>query len=229
MKHYKRFALYFLPQGALHRFGAGWFGWDVITGTDINQNDRMLPLSLQQFVEKPRKYGLHATIKAPFRLKSLKDYEALIATTQQIAKRHGAFTLSLSMTKLGRFLALTCTEGDPKPLKDLAADCVQSLDVFRAPLTEDELNKRLAAHLKENEKSNVMTWGYPYVFESYRFHITLTDKVSAKNREALEPYLETNLAPCIYGAVTVNAISLVGEREDGQFESIRAFPLSNLK
>jgi hypothetical protein len=67
-----RYALYFVPpaDSALYRFGAGFLGYDCYTGERLRhpQDIALTASEWEQFTHEPRKYGFHATLKAPFRL-----------------------------------------------------------------------------------------------------------------------------------------------------------------
>src|SRR6266436_2078374 len=67
-----RYAIYFVPapDTALYRFGAGALGYDCFTGADMATLDT-LPVDAgawRELTREPRRYGFHATLKAPFRL-----------------------------------------------------------------------------------------------------------------------------------------------------------------
>jgi Protein of unknown function (DUF1045) len=63
----------------------------------------------------------------------------------------------------------------PTPaLAALASHCTTSFDVFRAPMTKKERVRRMASHLSPSQMQNLDRWGYPFVFEDFRFHMTLT-------------------------------------------------------
>src|SRR5262249_12768926 len=67
-----RYAIYFVPpaDSALYRSGAGFLGYDCYPGKRLRQpQDTGLTASeWAQLTREPRRYGFHATLKAPFRL-----------------------------------------------------------------------------------------------------------------------------------------------------------------
>jgi len=75
--------------------------------------------------------------------------------------------------RLGRFLALCPLEPSPA-LSALAADCVRAFDRFRAPPSAAELARRRQAGLSPRQEALLREWGYPYLFDEFRFHMTLT-------------------------------------------------------
>src|SRR5215813_6768347 len=67
-----RYAIYFVPpaDSVLYRFGAGVLGYDCYTGESLPPpHDIALAASeWDALTHEARKYGFHATLKAPFRL-----------------------------------------------------------------------------------------------------------------------------------------------------------------
>jgi hypothetical protein len=62
-------------------------------------------------------------------------------------------------------------------LEDLADRCVVEFDEFRRPADEAELARRRAATLTPRQEELLLRWGYPYVLEQWRFHLTLTGRL----------------------------------------------------
>ena len=59
-------------------------------------------------------------------------------------------------------------------LQLLADDCVRQFDPLRDALSPAELHKRcVGAHVDAGHEARVRRWGYPHVFEHWRFHLTL--------------------------------------------------------
>jgi hypothetical protein len=72
----------------------------------------------------------------------------------------------------------------------LAADCVTAFDRFRLPLTPQERGQRLAAGLSTSQIAHLERWGYPFVFDDFRFHMTLTGRFGADRRGAIATLLQ---------------------------------------
>ena len=224
MDHYRRYALYYTPPyGDFADFGAAWLGWDAFRGWEVPQ-PKLPGLDLPAITAEPRRYGFHATLKAPFRLADDRTEIGLIRAVGALARQLRPVTLpGLALTRIGPFLALT-PEGDPAALNALAAQAVEALDAFRAPLTEAEIARRNPDRLSPRQRALLDAWGYPYVFDEFQFHMTLTgalddatlDRVSA----ALRPRLHVVPRPFTLGVLT-----LVGEREDGRFRILNRAPL----
>jgi hypothetical protein len=88
---------------------------------------------------------------------------------------------SLEVRRLGGFIAVVPTEPSAA-LADLAAATVAALDPFRAPPSEAELARRRKARLSDRQEALLMKWGYPYVMEEFRFHLTLTGRLDRRRR-----------------------------------------------
>jgi len=119
--HFTRYAVYYTPpEGAFSEFGAAWLGWDATRGTAVAHPD-MAGLPVAEITETPRKYGLHATMKPPFRLTDGQDEAGLRdAFARFCAQARPVLLDGLTVTALGRFLTLM-PEGDTSALDALAA------------------------------------------------------------------------------------------------------------
>ncbi|WP_319825109.1 DUF1045 domain-containing protein [Thalassovita sp.] len=226
MTEFNRYAIYFAPEpGPLADFAACWLGWDLLTGTPATQME-LDGVNLDVITETPRKYGFHGTIKPPFRLAIGQDPSALTQATASLCKRLSPVVLDgLCLARLGRFLALV-PSGDTTPLKMLAADVVRSLDRFRAAPDEQETARRLRARLTARQLELLHRWGYPYVMEEFRFHMTLTGTMPRPDAKALKAKLEPVLASLLHQPLRVNSLCLVGQDSSGMFRLIQRFFLS---
>jgi Protein of unknown function (DUF1045) len=74
-----RYAIYFVPAAGsdLYRFGSSILGYDCYTGEAVTHPDDVTgdAASWCSITEEPRRYGFHATLKAPFHLS--RDYTEL--------------------------------------------------------------------------------------------------------------------------------------------------------
>ncbi len=207
---------------ALAAFGASWLGWDLETGASVPHPD--VP-GLPKITATPRKYGFHGTLKPPFRLAEGVGFEDLREAVAGLAARLRPATLEgLELAEIGRFLALV-PRGEANALADLAFTCVTELDRFRAEADAAEIAKRRAGGLSPRQDAMLLTWGYPYVGEEFRFHMTLSSKLDASElaraRNAVARLLPDPPEP-----FEIGSISLVGERKDGMFQLIHRCALS---
>lgn len=228
MADFTRYAVYFVPQsGALAGFADSWLGWSARQGVLVRHPDLAgLPLPISDITQKPRKYGFHATLKPPFRLaqgssQSLlaQDCQGLAATMQAVDLGH------LSLARLGRFLALV-DPNESAAVNELAAQIVTKLDGHRAPMSSLETEDRLKSARTPRQQDLVGAWGYPHVLDQYRFHMTLTGKLSKDDLSVTQAALEDVLRPMLETPIAIDTISLMGEAEDGMFHVIDSFPLT---
>jgi len=144
MTGWRRFAVYYAPrpETALGRFGVAWLGWDPERGAEVAPPAlRGLPRPWEEIVAAPRRYGFHATLKAPFRLAAGADPAGLDAAAAALAADRVAFAVPVGLAALGPFLALTPRRPEPA-LAEIERACVQGLDGFRAPLTAARSRRR---------------------------------------------------------------------------------------
>ncbi|MCJ2033339.1 DUF1045 domain-containing protein [Methylobacterium sp. J-068] len=185
-----RYALYFTPApgSALDAFGDAIFR-DAILGDGVPGVPEALRTFLAANTAEPRVYGFHATLKAPMRLGPGVTEADLLAAAEGLAlHREPILVGPLRVTALGDVIALV-PEAAPPTLGLFAAECVAALDPLRAPLTGAERARRRPEHLGPRERSLLERWGYPHVFEAFRFHMTLTGGLAPRDREAFLPAL----------------------------------------
>jgi putative phosphonate metabolism protein len=188
-----RVAVYYAPRpdDALFAAGAAWLGRDPHSGAPVPHPD--IP-NIAQVTAEPRRYGFHATLKPPMRLTEGCRWSDVVAAAGELAERTAAFDLPpLAVADVFGFLALRETVPSP-PLQALADDCVERLDPFRAPTTEAELARRRRAGLSPPQDAMLVRWGYPYVFDTWFFHMTLTRRLDAAEKRLYRPAAEAYLA-----------------------------------
>jgi putative phosphonate metabolism protein len=226
-QEFTRYAVYFTPPpGAWAALGASWLGWDVAQGQPVPHPDiAALPAPPEALTETPRKYGFHATLKAPMRLAAQRTPQGLADALETVAAQTAPVTLEgLAVSTLGHFVALT-PRGDVTALNAFAAGLVTSLDGFRAPATEAELARRRKSGLSPRQDALMLKWGYPYVLEEFRFHMTLSGRLDPEAAKAVQSALAPHFAQLLPGQVVIDAVTLAGEGADGRFREIRRYPL----
>ncbi|NAZ36483.1 DUF1045 domain-containing protein [Rubellimicrobium sp. CFH 75288] len=219
-----RHAIYWMPEGPLARWGGRWLGWDAVEGCAVPQppipgHDRA------RLTAAPRRYGLHATLKPPFRLAPGRTEAELAAALAALAARTApAVAPALTVARLGGFLALV-PEGDEAALSGLAALCVEQLDPFRAPPSAAEIARRRAAGLDAEEEANLQRWGYPWVMDRFRFHVTLSGPVTEAEADALRAALAADPPP-LPRPFAVAALAHAVEGPDGLFRLRHRYALT---
>ena len=228
MDGYVRYAIYYAPptDHPLTAFGAAWLGWDAEAGkTRAHPRVSGLPRAVDDITATPRKYGFHGTLKPPFRLAEGMGVADLHAAVQALTATQPSVMLDgLQVAQLGTFVALV-PEGETGPLAHLAATMVEALDGFRAPLTEPEIARRRKAPLSPRQATYLARWGYPYVMEDFRFHLTLTGALAEEDAQSVAAALRGHLAPFLGSPFWLRDVCLFGEGQDGRFHNLRRYPL----
>lgn len=226
---FERFAIYYAPESGsdLEAFGRGWFAWDP-------EADRAAPALEIEGLPAPRaaltktaaRYGLHATLRAPFRLAPKLSLNALTAALSDFAEDAAmAVGPRLVVSDDLGFVSLR-PDGPAPAIDELAADCVRSLNAFRAPLTEAETARRRASGLSEAQEAHLAAWGYPYVLDAFRFHITLTSRLEGDASAQASAALRAHLEPMLRAPFQIREICLFGDQGAGQrFRLLRRFRL----
>ncbi|MFN0113658.1 MAG: DUF1045 domain-containing protein [Paracoccaceae bacterium] len=223
-----RYAIYYAPPpGPFASAASAWLGWDADAGREVAHPDLPgLPGTPAALTEAPRRYGFHGTLKPPFRLAPGATPDALAAAAAALAARLRPVEFPcLRFAAIGGFLALV-PEGEARDLTTLAAAAVENLDRFRAPPDDAEIARRRPDWLSERQRKYLARWGYPYVMDEFRFHLTLTGDIgrdaAAETATALAPWF----APVLPRPFRIGELCLFAELPDGRFRVLHRYPLS---
>jgi putative phosphonate metabolism protein len=214
-----RYALYFTPpqDDPLTMLASRWLGRDAFSNAAFAAKGVGEIDATEQFrtTEEPRRYGFHATLKAPFELASSVTERDLMEVATEFASKTPAFTLpQLVLGQLGRFFALV--PGDLYPaLQNFSADVVRTFEPFRATLSEADLARRKPEQLDEAHRANLLRWGYPYVMEQFRFHMTLTGQVEPPRQAATAAALRQIFADHIGRPHSISGLAVFVEETRG--------------
>lgn len=185
-----RVALYYAPAAAdpLWARGAEWLGRDPLTGAARAQPALS---DIATLTAEPRLYGFHATLKPPMALREGIRWDDVARTARIIAATIPAFDLpTLAVADLHGFLALRETAPSPA-LQALADACTAGADALRAPPEADELARRRRGGLSGAQEANLTGWGYPYVFATWAFHMSLTRRLTEGERARVRPVAQS--------------------------------------
>lgn len=221
-----RYALYFTPAPETEwwRAGCQWLGRDAQTDVRCFQPSvaGVLPTQLKQLTIDARRYGFHATLKAPFRLAPGFSEEHLLAMAEAFTATQRSLQVDmLQVQELGNFMALQPAADNntgSDELGVLAMRCVSYFDLLRAAPTATELAKRRRTELNVRQEALLQRWGYQFTEEEYRFHLTLTDALDAIDEEAvyaIRSAAETCFSKALTTPMTVDALSIFREEEPG--------------
>lgn len=227
MTRMNRYAVYFAPRpGAFATRAAEWLGWDAATGQTLPQPDLPgLPQPAAQMTTDPRRYGFHGTIRAPFRLADGVGEAEVRNCLALLAARLAPVTCDgLALENLHGFLALTPT-GCEAALFDLAALVVEGTEDLRATLTKPEIARRRPETLTPRQRELLDLWGYPYVMEEFRFHLTLTDRLPEDLTCRVMDALQTHFSPVLPHPFRIEDLCLFGEDATGQFHLLHRYAL----
>lgn len=188
MNEGSRYAIYFVPAAAstLYQFGSSVLGYDCYTGETLTQPDELTRdvRDWRGMVEEPRRYGFHATLKAPFHLSAACTEMQLIDALRNFAVSRPVVPMIVPVIGIISGFAAVVPEQPVPALDALAADCTSAFDCFRAPMSPQERARRIAIGLSLAQIENLDRWGYPYVFADFRFHMTLTGRIAADARDS---------------------------------------------
>jgi 2'-5' RNA ligase len=219
-----RFAIYYAPpaDSPLSAVGAAWIGRDAGSGEPRDQPAApgFEPSRFAAVTTFPRFYGFHATLKAPFELAEGKTRAEVFAAADAFAAPRRGFTLRLEPAALSAFVALVEREASAE-MQALHIGCLEAFEPFRAPLSAADTQRRLAAGLDETGRSNLARWGYPYVREQFKFHMTLSTALEAGEGEALLMAAREVFSPVLAAPVPVDGVCVFEqEARDAPFRLV---------
>ena len=219
--NFSRYAIYYIPDLHLFQIGSDWLGWNSISGQETT-----LSFDHRRITDRPRKYGFHGTVKPPFSLASHSTQgelqDAFHAFCASISPATGG---ALKISRLGRFLAMT-QDVQSNEVTKLAASTVSYFDKFRAPLSDTDIEKRRRNRLTPQQDALMLRWGYPYVMQEFKFHMTLTGPLAHDKIDEIERRANSMFHDFLDQPLNINSLALLGEEEDsGRFHVIERLSL----
>jgi len=218
-----RVALYYAPSpdDPLWAAGNAWLGRDPEANIVLPQPD--LP-NIHAVTSDARLYGFHATLKPPMRLRG--TFESLATDAKALCSRIAPFDLPpLAITDLHGFLAL-CESAPTPALHALADACVAGVDHHRQPPDEAELVRRRKGGLSPERDAMLQRWGYPDVFTTWRFHMTLTRRLIPDEATLFRPAAAAHFRDVLETPRRVHEVCLFVQPEAGaSFRLARRLPL----
>jgi putative phosphonate metabolism protein len=226
MGNYPRYAIYYAPApgSVLDRFGADLLGYDAFRGDDLPfPGDVTLARpDWRDLTQDPRKYGFHATLKAPMALAPGRTEAELAAACESFA----ATARSIPMIEpvvdsISGFIAVMPAKPSAELLQ-FAWDVTHEFDSFRAPLTPRDRARRNPEKLTPRQCEYLDRWGYPYVMEEFRFHMTLTGRLDPARREPVMAMLRDRFSAIGLKTLAINRIALFRQNHaDSRFRIIQ--------
>ncbi len=214
-----RYAIYYAPEPASGwwRFGCAWLGRDAITGAGMEPPEvqGVAAEEIARWTEGARRYGWHATLKAPFRLAPPYTAADLYEEAAQAAAALPRAEFgALELAEIGSFVALRLASARPA-VDAVACECTRRFDHLRAPATAQELAKRLDAGLTPRQQQILRRWGHPYSMEEFRFHLTLTDPLGAAERSRVIAALAPHVAGLQASPLRLDALCIFRQPSPG--------------
>ncbi|WP_257168651.1 DUF1045 domain-containing protein [Bradyrhizobium sp. SRS-191] len=231
MASFPRYAIYYAPAAdtALSVFGADLLGYDAWTG-----NERRFPRDIldigpdwAELTADARKYGFHATLKAPFPLNDSRNEAELTAACAAFAATPRPVPIIRPVVDaISGFIAVIPGEASAE-LQQLAAACVATFDPFRAPMSVADRARRKPELLTPRQRDHLDRWGYPYVMEDFRFHMTLTCRLSDERRPSVLAMLQDRFAGLDLSKLAIDRIALFRQSSaTSRFSIVHSWPIT---
>lgn len=228
---YSRFAVFYAPRsGAFSDAADAWLGRNCVTGFSVaqpalkNTSDLLFDLTT-----KPRKYGFHGTLRAPFRPGPGQDEASISSAVCELAKRLApAKCDGLSVGNPYGFGVALIPLGDQSEIIELAKNIVEETDCLRAQLTEEEiLQREQSENLNEQQRIYLHRWGYPTVMDELSFQLTLSNRVTPQQQLVLEAAIAEHFEGLLPSPFLIEDLCLFGEdAKSGMLILLKRYPLS---
>lgn len=181
-----RYAIYFAPDPAsrLWRFGSEVLGYDAVSGQDVAAfvPPGHTPEGWARATADPRRYGFHATLKAPFRLREGTNAAGLAESLRHFCADTAAVDLGACPVAVapsssgGGFVAMMPVAALPG-VAALERAVVETFEPYRASLDPAERERRNPDALTPRQRDHLDRYGYPYVLDDFQLHLTLTGRL----------------------------------------------------
>jgi putative phosphonate metabolism protein len=228
---FERYAIYWAPDtgNPLWTFACAWLGHDPESGRPVTARERLgLDGALHdRIVADPARYGIHATLKAPFRLAPGRTCEDLAARLRAFAAARRSFDAgTMRLAEIGGFLALV-PQAPSDRLRHLATACVVGFDDLRGPLDAADRARRATGRYGAHQRLLLEQWGYPHVLSEFRFHVTLTGRLDEAERAKALSVLRPAVAGFCASPLEISGLVLFGDPGGGQpFRLLARYPLA---
>ena len=226
----ERFAIYFAPDltSPLWRLARQWLGRDAATDETVEAIVSGIKTAQRlAATASARRYGFHATLKAPMTLAGGATRATLEAALADWAAVHASVNMGpMVLRPIGAFLALV-PDVQSAALMQFAADCVVAFERFRAPLAARDRSRRVAGELSAHQIELLERYGYPYVMDEFRLHMTVSDQLYGAEHDLVRQAAQNWFAPMIGKELLLDRLTLFHEAEPGAaFRRVADFPLS---
>jgi putative phosphonate metabolism protein len=230
MANYPRYAIYHAaaPGSELDRFGAHMLGYDAYEGSDLPFPEGVTQTfsDWRDLTQDPRKYGFHATLKAPMALADGRSEAELAAACKAFAATPRRIPVIEPMVdSISGFIAVIPAQPSAE-LQQLADDCTREFDSYRASLTPEDRRRRNPAKLTPRQRDYLDRWGYPYVMEDFRFHMTLTGRLDAERRNPIVAMLRDRFSIAGLKRLAIDRLALFRQDDAAsRFRIVGHWPL----
>src|ERR1700742_59880 len=232
MTNAPRYAIYYAPppDSPLNRAGARLLGYDAFTDKDLPFPDGMTQAvpDWREITHDPRKYGFHATLKAPMVLADGKTEAELLGACESFARTPRPIPMIEPVVNaIADFIAVVPAQRSAE-LEQLAADAVSEFDEYRAPLGAEDRARRNPDRLTPRPRDYLDRWGYPYVMEEFRFHMTLTGRLPAERHETILAILRQRFAALELSELAVDSIAVLRQQDAAsRFRVVQRYALTS--
>ena len=222
-----RVAVYAAPRGGTswHRRAAEWMGYDPITSRAVRRTDVLPVDELVDLTATASVYGFHATLRSPFALAEGVEVAGVLGAVDRAAAGAAPTAPRLEIGRLAGFAAFVPDRASDA-LAAIERACVTELDPVVRPLDDEGLARRRRAGLSPRQDELLVRWGYPYVLDEFRFHMTLTRRLDDAETDRVLAAARTHFGALDGSAFPLDDLVVLTQRDGARFVELTRVPLS---
>ncbi|MEO1062591.1 MAG: DUF1045 domain-containing protein [Actinomycetota bacterium] len=224
-----RLAVYATPRAGTewHRLSTEWMGYDPVTGRSGRRSAVLGAQELRDLTATAATYGFHATLRSPFRLADGVEVADVLAAVERAAASLAAMAPRLTIGRIGGFAAFVPQAGR-HGLAAVERVCVTELDRCVRPLDDDELARRRRTGLTPRQDELLVRWGYPYVLEEFRYHMTLTRRLDDGEADRVLDAARAHFGVLDGAAFPLDDLVVLTQTDGGPFVELLREPLARV-
>lgn len=225
-----RYAIFYVPeQGSLFNLaGSSWLGRDAYDGGTFAQPNvgELKPWQVAERTLNARRYGFHATLKAPAPLADHVTETDYVSAVAEFCKITPAVVLPNVEVRAFSSIFAIVPEARFAPLNELEKNIVMHFEPWRGGLNSEAMENRRLGKLTERQITNLERWGYAHCLDEFKFHMTLSDRIPEAEQPAFVAAMIKHFAEFDNATLSIDRLGIFVEVEPGApFRILDSFAL----
>lgn len=225
-----RYALYYVPEtgSSFNDAGSRWLGRDAYSDRVFEQPgiDGLTAWQIAERTLNARRYGFHATLKAPAPLAGHVSEADYVRAVAEFCKSTPAVVLPKAVIQSFSGIYAIVPAEPFAPLNALEKNIVMHFEPWRGGLNDETMEKQRRGNLTDRQIELLERWGYAHAMEEFRFHITLTDRIPDDQKDAFVAAMKQHFEAFDGAPLSIDRLGIFVEDQPGApFRILDSFPL----